>query len=169
MRTGYRFTVRDALGTRDLFSPRINHFNQQARGRQTVVATLRNNNVAAILVDGGSSNIALENISVFSSPGSGIRHVINAGKGFRITHCAITRRPDNQIVSGENSRLISTAADAINFIATEGDILVENNDIGFEADDGINIRGMLSRVEHVARDDRTFNLEEPNTNAYRAG
>jgi hypothetical protein len=51
-------------------------------------------------------------------------------RGFRVA--------DSRIVRGAG-RLISTASDGINVSAIAGDIIVENNEVAYQGDDGINV------------------------------
>jgi len=125
----------------------------------SMVATLRSNNLAALLIDNGSSDITIKDVAIYTSPGSGIA-VINAGSGFHLQRVSITRKPDNLLSSSEQPRLISTASDAINFIATQGDILIEDSDVGFEADDGMNIRGRMVEARRFKEDTQKLEISE---------
>jgi len=84
----------------------------------------------ALLVN-WSNDIDLERIHILSGPGMGIA-VQNAGgfRGFRLTDSSIVRRI---------GQLISTASDGINLSAFAGDIIVQNNEIAYQGDDGINL------------------------------
>ncbi len=119
-----------------------------------VVATARNNNFGAIVIDGGN-NISLEDVTIYNSPGAGIQ-ALYAGKGLRLTRCVLTRKPDSLLAPGENPRLVSTMSDAFDAIATEGSILIENSEFAYQGDDGININGSLV-LPHVI-DSQTLSI-----------
>jgi hypothetical protein len=84
----------------------------------------------ALLVN-WSSDIDLEKIHLLTGPGMGIAVQNDGGfRGFRLA--------DSRIVRGAG-RLISTASDGIDVSAIAGDIIVENNEVAHQGDDGINV------------------------------
>jgi hypothetical protein len=133
-----------------------------------MVATLRSNNLAALLIDNGSADVTIRDLAIYSSPGSGIA-VINAASGFHLQRVSITRKPDNLLSGAQQSRLISTVSDAINFISTQGDILIEDSDIGFEADDGTNIRGKMAEGRRFKDDTQKVEVSESDPSAFIPG
>ena len=145
--------------------PKDDRLNLIGEGSQ-VLATLRDNVVHAIEITRGSSDITLEHVNVYSSPGSGIV-AINAGRGLHLNHCKVTRKPDAELDKGEQPRLISTLSDAIDVIATEGNTLIEDCEISHEADDGINIRGLVRRFDSLAGDARSIRVRESNPDAFK--
>jgi parallel beta-helix repeat protein len=134
----------------------------------TMVATLRSNNLGALIVDNGSSDITLRDVTVYGSPGVALS-VINAGGGFHLQKVVVTRKPDNLLSNGEQPRLISVAADAINFISTQGNILIEDSEVAYEADDGINIRGRMSEARPFQDNPQTLELTQADPSAFVAG
>jgi hypothetical protein len=74
-------------------------------------------------------DVTLQNITIYSSPGFGVA-VLWGSSGFAISNCNITRAA---------GRLISTAADALHIANHVGDVLVENNTLAYQGDDGLNI------------------------------
>jgi hypothetical protein len=103
------------------------------------LATARDNNYGAIIVDGGASFIDIDGVAIYSSPGSAIG-LIGAGPAVRIAHCHITRKPDALLRPGEQRRFISTLSDGMDVITSAGDVVIEDNEIGYQGDDGLNIR-----------------------------
>lgn len=88
-----------------------------------------------------SNDINFENVKLRTGPGIGFSVSNNGGyRGFRIANSEIKRGP---------GRLISTASDAID-ISMKADILVENNDIGYQGDDSLSIYPTTSPIASVA-------------------
>jgi hypothetical protein len=84
----------------------------------------------ALLVN-WSSDIDLEKIHLLTGPGMGIAVQNDGGfRGFRLA--------DSHIVRGAG-RLISTASDGINVSAIAGDIIIENDEVAYQGDDGVNV------------------------------
>ncbi|WP_420384262.1 right-handed parallel beta-helix repeat-containing protein [Novosphingobium sp.] len=105
-------------------------------------ASVRDNNYSAVVVEGNSANINLEGLTIWSSPGQGIV-VGDADKAIHIAHCRIVRKPDTLLQAGERKRLISTLSDGIDVLTSRGDVVIDDSEIGNQADDGLNIRGAL--------------------------
>lgn len=92
----------------------------------------------ALSVSGSSSQITLQNISIYSSPGMAIL-MNSSGRGFHLTGIKVVRNPNDP------SRMISTLADGVN-ATVAGDIIVENSEFGYQEDDGINLHSPLYTV-----------------------
>jgi uncharacterized repeat protein (TIGR01451 family) len=87
----------------------------------------------AFSVSDGASDIAFEDVTVYSAPGMGFV-VWGADRGFRFSRVKIMRKPDP-------GRLISTNADGIHISHTLGDIIIEDSDFSGQGDDSLNIHG----------------------------
>jgi hypothetical protein len=131
------------------------------------LATVRDNNFGAIILDGGSSYLTIEGVTVYSSPGAGLQ-LVNAGDAIHVSHLQITRKPDQLLRPGEQPRFISTLADGINVISSGGDVVIENSEIGFVTDDGINIRSDM-RVGKATAPGTIQVTSAAVENYYRAG
>jgi len=89
-------------------------------------------------------DIDIENASVLTGPGIGISvNTIGGFRGFRLANSAVSRA---------GGRLISTASDAVDVGNFQGDIMIENNEIAFQGDDGLSISSSLQAIASVARD-----------------
>lgn len=96
----------------------------------------------AAFVQSSGTNITYRDITVHSGPGGGI-YLQNAGTHHvRIDGITIGLNPEN----ADHIRM-SVTADALNFKNTGGYIIVENCDVGFQGDDGINIHTTPGAVE----------------------
>lgn len=90
-----------------------------------------------------SNDIDLENVKLRTGPGMGITVSLNGGyRGFRLANSEITRGP---------GRIISTASDAIN-VGMQADLILEDNDVGFQGDDSINIYSTTASIGAVRGD-----------------
>jgi len=125
-------------------------------------------NVPAIAVGTGSDDIAFEDVTVYGSPGAGIRFM-DAGRGFRLTRVKIDRRPDNLSNPGDAPRLISTAGDGVDFAACRGDMIVENCDFGFDGRDALSIRGEMMWARKIDPDNRTIKVDHWAPDSFRSG
>ncbi len=75
-----------------------------------------------------ANDIDFENLTVRTGPGVGIgAHDGGGYRGFRLANSHITRGPE---------RLISTASDVLD-LTMQADVIVENNDIGYQGDDSV--------------------------------
>ncbi len=75
-----------------------------------------------------SNDIDFENLTLRTGPGVGIgAHEGGGYRGFRLANSRITRGP---------GRLISTASDVLD-LTMQADVIVENNDIGYQGDDSV--------------------------------
>jgi hypothetical protein len=81
----------------------------------------------AISID-WANDIDFENLTLRTGPGVGIgAHDGGGYRGFRLAGSNITRGP---------GRIISTASDVLD-ITMQADVIVENNDIGYQGDDSV--------------------------------
>lgn len=75
-----------------------------------------------------ANDITFDNLTLRTGPGVGIgAHDGGGYRGFRLANSHITRGP---------GRLISTASDVLD-LTMQADIIVENNDIGYQGDDSV--------------------------------
>jgi hypothetical protein len=126
-----------------VFGP-TEHISPIPPSRGNFIATLRDNNYGAVIIDGFSTYVTLEGITIYTSPGEGIA-LVGAGKAVRVSHCRVIRKPDALLAPGEPRRLISTLADAIGIYTSAGDVVIEDSEFGNQADDGLNIRSDMRR------------------------
>lgn len=131
------------------------------------LATVRENNFGAIVVDGGSSFLTIAGVTIYSSPGSGIG-LINAGPVIHIVHCRVVRKPDALLRPGEPKRLVSTLSDGMDVITSGGDVVIEDSEIANEADDGLNIRSDLRSSQAVSGNTIQATSAAPN-NYFKVG
>ncbi len=117
------------------------------------IATVRDNNFAAIVADGASSYLTISAITIYNSPGAGVV-VINSGRATHVDHVRIVRKPDALLAPGEQPRFISTLSDGMDVINSAGDVVIEDCEIANQADDGLNIRAAMVRAIPV--DTHTF-------------
>jgi hypothetical protein len=88
----------------------------------------------AIGIYGSSSHdITLDGITLYSSPAMGV-YVGNAfARGIAIENLKIIKNPNDP------TRLITLAADGLHLTDMIGDVVIENSEISFQGDDGLNI------------------------------
>ena len=104
------------------------NFDLFAPGTRVIVRHYTYNGFAFLV--NWSNDIDFENVKLRTGPGIGFSVSNNGGyRGFRIADSEVKRGP---------GRLISTASDAID-ISMKSDILVEDNDIGYQGDDSLSI------------------------------
>jgi parallel beta-helix repeat protein len=96
----------------------------------------------AFFVGDNASDIAIEDVTVYNSPGMAF-FVSSNERGFRFSRNRIMRKPIPE-------RLISAAADGLKFFTTRGDIIVEDNDFSGQGDDSLNMHGMWLRMTQIA-------------------
>ena len=124
-----------AFGSNERISP-------VPRGAGNFIASVRDGNYGAVIVAGNSTHLNLDGLTIWSSPGGGI--IIGAaGDAIHISHCRVVRKPDALLQPGEHKRLLSTLADGINVLTSRGGVVIDDSEIGNQADDGLNIRGAL--------------------------
>ena len=104
-----------------------------------VIARHYTYNGFAVLVN-WSRDVDLEDVWLRTGPGMGISVGNDGGfRGFRLAHSAIERGP---------GRLISTASDAIS-LGLQADVIIENNEVGHQGDDGVNLHPTLGGIATV--------------------
>jgi hypothetical protein len=112
-------------------------------GSRVVVRYLTYNG-QAIGVSFIADDIDIDDITLLSSPGMGITDGSNGGhRGFRLANSVITRAAGQPV---------STVADAISVSELGGDILITNNEVGYQGDDSIVVSsgtGYLTSVENL--------------------
>ena len=115
------------------------NFDSFAIGTRVLVRHYTYNGIAMLV--NWSNDIDVENARLLTGPGMGFAaHNEGGYRGFRLAGSQVTRAP---------GRLVSTASDAVN-LGLRADILVEDDDIGFQGDDGINISPTTGSLLSVA-------------------
>ncbi len=140
-----------------LFGP-TEHFRPVPPSAWNFTARVRDNNFGAVIIDGRASFITVDNVTIYSAPGLGLG-IIGAGPAMHINNVHIKRKPDALLRPGEPKRLMSTTADGINVLTSGGDVVIENSEVSNQADDGINIRSLMSPYKATA----PFALDTPQT------
>jgi hypothetical protein len=88
-----------------------------------------------------ANDITFDNLTLRTGPGVGIgAHDGGGYRGFRLANSNITRGP---------GRLISTASDVLD-VTMQADVIVENNDIGYQGDDSTAISPTIFPVATAA-------------------
>jgi hypothetical protein len=87
---------------------------------------------APAVVINDSDDVDIDNVNVSGATGSAFQFIY--GRGFRLANSQVFRAPGS---------LISIAGDAIHMSADEGNIIIENNTIGYQGDDGLNLNAWL--------------------------
>jgi hypothetical protein len=114
------------------------NFDGYAAGTRVIVRHYTYNGFALYVT--WSNDVDLENLTLLTGPGMGIAVGSNGGyRGFRLHNSAVKRAP---------GRLISTASDAVN-LSLQADLMIENNEIADQGDDGLNIHPVSSSVTAV--------------------
>jgi len=86
----------------------------------------------------GCRNVTVQNVKVTSAPGMAF---VFEGGAYKITLRANEVEP--KCAPRCSKPEPSTTADAVHFAGVEGNILIENNNFGWQGDDGLNITGLL--------------------------
>ena len=86
----------------------------------------------------GCQNITVQNVTIFSSPDMGFVFE-NGGSNISLINNVIAPRCSPNCALAEPSLI----ADAAHFADVSGNILLENNDFGWQGDDGLNVTGLL--------------------------
>ena len=86
----------------------------------------------------GCRNVTVEKVKVTSAPGMAF---VFEGGAYKITLRANVVGPKCAPFCSKPEP--STTADAAHFAGVEGNIVIENNDFGWQGDDGLNITGLL--------------------------
>jgi hypothetical protein len=107
------------------------------------IAVIYRNGDSAMIVN-RSEGIVFNGLTVYSSPGLGIRETGSFGKGggSKLTACQVVRRPNT-------GRLLSTAANAYHSAFTVKGPVIEGCEFAYAGDDMINLRGGISTVFEV--------------------
>ena len=88
-----------------------------------------------------ANDIDFENLTLRTGPGVGIgAHDGGGYRGFRLANSNITRGP---------GRLISTASDVLD-LTMQADVIVEDNDIGYQGDDSVAVSPSIFSVASVS-------------------
>ena len=96
----------------------------------------------AVKIDGrGNEDIFVRSLKIHSYPQMGI--VVSGARGVRIEENSIEPR---------EGRMISGRADGIHIAGAQGDIIIENNLVSGQGDDGLNIHGNAYSVSPLSSD-----------------
>ena len=95
-------------------------------------------------------DVVIDNVRIFSGPGMGIL-AYGIKRGLAVIDCEIAPG------QGPNS-LISTEYDAIHVLELGGDLIIANNSISGQGDDGINLNNPISTISATYPDRRTMVL-----------
>ena len=79
-----------------------------------------------------SQDIMFQNITLYASPAMGF-YFASGFRGAALENVRIIKNP------GDSTRLITLAADGVHFNQVSGDIVIENSEVSFQGDDGLNI------------------------------
>lgn len=148
------------LGTGDYFYPSEWNTDLELTEPNVISATVPNSNVLKVgsvwmlrhynysgnvfLTNGGSRNITYKDITIYSAHGCGFV-MRESGTGYiRLDGVTIGLNPENS-----DKYRISTVADAINMADTDGHLIIENCDIGYQGDDGVNIHDNVGMIEDI--------------------
>lgn len=94
--------------------------------------------------NGGAKHITYRDITIYSAHGCGFV-MRGSGTGYiRLDGVTIGLNPENS-----DKYRISTVADAINMADTDGHLIIENCDIGYQGDDGVNIHDNVGMIEDI--------------------
>jgi hypothetical protein len=105
------------------------NFDAFASGQRVIVRHYTYNGF--VILTNWSNDVDLENVHILTGPGMGIGVANDGGfRGFRVGDSSIVRA---------SGRLISTASDGINVSQIGGDVLMENDEVAYQGDDGLNI------------------------------
>jgi len=114
------------------------NFDIFAPGSRVIVRHYTYNGFAILI--NWANDIDFENLTLRTSPGVGIgAHDGGGYRGFRLANSNITRGRE---------RLISTASDALD-VTLQADVIVENNDIGYQGDDSVAVTPTVLPVATV--------------------
>jgi len=103
-----------------------------------------------IFADQGQ-DVTFDNITFYSCPGSAI---VSNVTGLHITNSTVTRAP---------GQIISITGDAFHLGRSPGDIVIDNNFIGYEGDDGINLNTFTATLGASGSTNVTVNTVLPMT------
>lgn len=135
----YRCTYKNGSGAKAVFS----------EGGFYLVRHYMYNGGVFLIYD--SKNIIFENFCIYSAPGSGF-DVRGRSSYFYFNGVRVTL-PEYE------ARHITTTADAVFLAGTDGHMLFENCDIGFQGDDGINIHnGVYRGIKRIPGEKTAFVL-----------
>lgn len=105
-------------------------------GEPVILLHKRGGYQTALAINGSKSeDITLDGVTVLSAPNMAIRAM--GGRGLWIKNSKI-KRDTNDPVAG----MLSARADGIHIAGMKGDIVIENNLVRDQGDDGLNVRGI---------------------------
>lgn len=115
------------------------NFDTFAPGSRVIVRHYTYNGFAISIT--WANDINLENLTLRTGPGVGIgAHDGGGYRGFRLADSNITRGP---------GRLVSTASDVLD-LTMQADVIVENNNIGYQGDDSVAVSPSIFPVSSVS-------------------
>lgn len=122
-------------------------------GESVISLQKRNGYRTTIAINGLSSqDIILNRVNILSSPSMAIRAF--GGRGLWIKNCKIQRDPSNP-----KTGMVSARADGIHIAGLSGDVILQNNVVTDQGDDGLNIRGLEIGIESYKTATSTIHLE----------
>ncbi len=80
----------------------------------------------------GCQDLIFQNITLYASPAMGF-YFANGFRGAALENIQIIKN------AGDSTRLITLAADGVHFNQASGDLIIENSEISYQGDDGLNI------------------------------
>ena len=86
---------------------------------------------------GDSNDVDIENMTMYAGPGLAIALNNGGYRGFRLANSVITRT---------GNRPVSVVGDIVHIGALQADLIVENNIIAYQGDDGINNDSIVSTI-----------------------
>ena len=110
----------------------------------------------------GASNITCKDITIYSIHGQGV--CVRGGDTHHIKISGVTIGLNPETA---DKYRISTTADAINIADTGGYFIIENCDVGYQGDDGVNIHDSVGVVEDIGSD--SLIIRTRNTSNFAVG
>lgn len=107
----------------------------------------------AIALYGANEDITLSNLTLYSSPSMGI-FVSKLIRGLAIQNFQAIKNP------ADSSRLITFAADGIHLDQVGGDIIIENSQVSYQGDDGLNIVSKITNGTTVSGSSMTLSTSD---------
>ena len=132
------------------------NFDQIPVGARVVVRYLTFSGVSLMAVS--SNDIDIENLTLLTNLGSAFQTPFSGGyRGFRVANSRIAR---------SGNRPVSGTGDVFHIGALQGDVIIENNDVSYQGDDGANIFSStmnINRLVSLNRDEKEAIISIPNS------
>jgi hypothetical protein len=98
-----------------------------------------------IQVGPAAFNTSFEHVALYGGGGPGLIYAAQ-GRGLRLSNFTLTRKPDSLLAPGEQPRYVALFGDS-DSNSNQGDILIENSEIGFVDDDFFYMRGSVVSLQ----------------------